>query len=100
MSGAPWDPVFFELLDFQQRRIVCYQSRWDKHIVADHPEMADIYKQDAMKAALASPACVTQDIAYSNRHIFYGPAPLGPWYEKRKLIKVVVEWRGKFNQRE
>ena len=71
-------------------RVVCHDTTWSEHIVADHPEMAG--NEAWVQQTVEDPLAIYQSEQHPRRRIFHRPyrfnPPLG-----NAFLRVVVEYR-------
>jgi hypothetical protein len=70
--------------------VTCSHRQWEKHIVAEHPEMDG--GEAAVERVINEPLAIYQSDTHPRRHVFYRPSELSPPFN-RGFIRVVVEYR-------
>ncbi len=79
-----------ECRDRDGTRIVCSRSTWEKHIIAEHPEMRD--GEQSVVQTVEAPQLIYQDRNHPDRRIFYRRSVLAVPYD-RSYLRVVVDYR-------
>lgn len=86
-------PLHFDITDFRGRRIVCYEERWNEHVIdePDHPYMEGA--EDEVIETLQDPEYGIRyldrrydDPVFHDKRIYYKLSKSGDYY-----IKVVVK---------
>jgi hypothetical protein len=70
--------------------VTCSRRRWEKHIVAEHPEMDGA--EAIVARTIGEPLAVYQSDTHTRRHVLYRPSELSPPFD-RGFIRVVAEYR-------
>ena len=70
--------------------VICTQSTWEKHIIAEHPEMRG--NEMCVKAAIEDPYQIYQDPRHANKKNIYKPFVLPKPYHTQYL-RVAIEYK-------